>query len=391
MTEQDKHTSQPPKRRRIRRVMIRLSIVLLVTSALFEVGLRVLLFSDNSRIANIARDLRSPGNFGHRWSTQYWKLQYLFSNRENRKPPPNVDKRVGWRGHRLDAKHRHKELDSLGASTPVMLYGDSFAERTSWETTWSSLLESSDQGADRKLLNFGVGGYGFDQAFLSFMFTIDSATKHDPIVVMSVLIDDDLDRANLAFRGWPKPYLDPDATGFDFSNGLGVDSETWLNENPPKVSSYAWRYLIHGAEFLPAPWRNKIGGRLEAWADTRRVCRKILSKLDREFRKRKLQSFVLIFHGKGQLEKGADSGWRESFMTRELDRLGLPYVSTRTDFERDRKASKRKWTDYVAEKGDRRGHYTEVGNEVSFLALERGLRGEFDGSGKILRRGAKKD
>lgn len=373
--------------RRYARLSLKLALVLLVSALLLEGGLRVLLFSDNARIAKLAVRLRSPDNFAHRWSSEYWKLQYLFSAEETRKPPPNVDAVLGWRSKRLSqVGYRHAQIATLAGARPVLLYGDSFAERTSWEPTWDSLLAASPRGQGLALLNYGVGGYGFDQAFLSYMLTIDTVAALDPVVVMSVLIDDDLDRIHLDFRGWPKPFLDLDAKELDFANDLGPDSDDWLAAHPPEIRSYLWRYLLFGSQALSAETRNRVGGRQQAWSDTRRATRRILTKLDRELRGRKLQSFVLIFHGKSQLEKPEGGDWREEFLLRELDRLGLPYVSTRTDIEADSASSGRALVEYVAERGKHRGHYTPLGNQVSFGALERGLAGQFDGSASDSRR-----
>jgi len=361
--------------------------VLVATAALFEGGLRVLIFCDHPRIVAATRDLRSPGNFAHRWCTQYWKLQYIFSKRGNQKPSPYIDTILGWRSPRLSQEdHLHKDLVSLGAERPILLYGDSYANRTSWATTWSSLLASSDAGTGHALLNYGVGGYGFDQAFLSFLLTIEPVLELDPVVVMSILLDDDLDRVHLAFRGQPKPHLNLDVKGLDFENDLGKSCAEWLETHPPEVTSYAWRYLLFGSGLVPPSWRLRLDGHRADWRETRIASRRILVELDRALRERELQSFVLVFVGKGELARGAGNSWRQTFLTRELDKLGIPYVSTRRDFEQDRQQTGRDWGDYVADRGERKGHYTIVGNEVSFRALERGLRGDFDGEARAARR-----
>lgn len=85
----------------------------------------------------------------------------------------------------------------------VALVGDSytFAERVSYEDSWGSILESRS-GLDAQVLNFGVGGYGVDQAYLRFK---KDVLPWNPDVVILAFPMHDLNRTMTVypFINWP--------------------------------------------------------------------------------------------------------------------------------------------------------------------------------------------
>ena len=114
-----------------------------------------------------------------------------FSSAEGlRSPEPGVALR--------DRKTRHR----------VALIGDSFTFglEVSYEQTWGSRLDRA-LGGDVQVLNFGVDGYGVDQAYLRYARDV---RPWRPDVVIFGLITHDLFRSMavysfVSFPGWPFP------------------------------------------------------------------------------------------------------------------------------------------------------------------------------------------
>ena len=101
-----------------------------------------------------------------------------------------------------DRKARHR----------VALVGDSFTFglEVSYEQSWGARLERA-LGGDVQVLNFGVDGYGVDQAYLRYTRDV---RPWRPDVVIFGLITHDLFRSMavysfVSFPGWPFPFAKP--------------------------------------------------------------------------------------------------------------------------------------------------------------------------------------
>lgn len=104
-----------------------------------------------------------------------------------------LDSTLGWR-YRANYRRNENELNSAGmratreyAPTPpagvcrIAVYGDSFVYGTEVvnANSWTALLEGAT--ASLEVLNYGVGGYGTDQAYLRFLAEGD---RYAPQVVL---------------------------------------------------------------------------------------------------------------------------------------------------------------------------------------------------------------
>jgi hypothetical protein len=94
----------------------------------------------------------------------------------------------------------------------VALVGDSFTFglEVSYDQTWGARLEQA-LGGDVQVLNFGVDGYGIDQAYLRYARDV---RPWRPDVVIFGLITHDLYRSMavysfVSFPGWPFPFAKP--------------------------------------------------------------------------------------------------------------------------------------------------------------------------------------
>lgn len=365
------------ERRPRRRLLLKLAFAGLLMIGSFEGAIRFLALSDSTVARRWGADLRSPANFSNRWSDDYWMLKYRFADPEAL-IEPTYDPLLGWRSAAIEPQsYRHADEAELDGRRPVLLYGDSFALCvTNAEECWQGLLERSGLAREHALLNYGVGGYGLDQIYLLFQRSIDHYTELDPIVVIAVLVDDDLDRSSLRFRSWPKPHLSVTPEGALALDGpVTREPLDYLRQNSTGIWSYGWRYLVYGAHVLPRNESEWLMGRGSRVADTEDLNRHILEALAADLAARNLDAFVLLFHGRHYLEI---HDWREVFLVRELRRLGIPYVSSKPRLLQDRRRTGRGDEAYFFAEGRGREHYTPLGNEIVFAALRAGLLGEFD-------------
>lgn len=370
--------TRPAWRPRWRRLLAALGASLFAFALLLELALRAAVFTESEGLARIAWRLREPDNFSSRWYDDYWILKHRFTRPDDRLPAL-YDPLLGWRASWISpGDYRHADADRIGERRPVLLYGDSFAACvTPPEDCWQGLLERSELGGRYALLNYGVGGYGLDQAYLLLRETLDLWAARDPVVVVAVLVDDDLDRSLLRFRGWPKPRLVLTESGALEPDEPRVPSvDEYLVTHPIGIRSYALRYLLYGARLLPRNETESWIGRGTRVERAQELNRAILEAIRAETAARDLELFVLLLHGSHYLRQ---HDWREVFLVTELERLGVPYVSSKPLLLADRERSGRPEADYFIAQGRGVGHYTPLANEVVFAALAAGLRGDFDG------------
>jgi hypothetical protein len=306
-------------------------------------------------------------------------LRARLARPEERTGPARYDEVVGWLSPLVEpGTYAHADEASVGERRPVLLYGDSFAACVpGTELCWQDLLERSELGETHRLLNYGVGGYGLDQIYLLFERSIDRYVDRDPIVILGILVDDDLDRSVLGFRQWPKArvHWEPDV-------GLRVEApatrsvQGYLDAHPLPTTSWGFRYLIYGADVLPRKESEWVLGRTDHVARTRDLNRHLLEAVHEVIEARRLDAFVLLFHGEHHVEW---AGWREGFVTEELERLQLAYVGARPRILAHHRSSGVAFDAYFISSGHGEGHYTSLGNETVFAALLEGLVGDVDG------------
>ena len=367
-----------PKKRRFGRLALRLALASAAFLVLLELGFRALLFHDLPGLQTMSIRLRSPASFFTRYEPDFWTSSVLFTPEERLKPVPGFDPLLGWCGSRVAAgTYEHKDEVALLGRRPVLLFGDSFAEcTTDPQECWQGLLNRSPLKTTHLLLNYGVGGYGLDQIYLLLRSSIDRFADRDPIVIVSVLVDDDLDRSLLPFRGWPKPRFHLDHGRLVEPEPVAASVEDYLAEHPPHVWSWAWSYVRHQQALRGgiAPEDDE-----PRRAEVRELSRAFLREIQRELDSRGVQWFFLIFQGESMLNKaGRDQLWQYPFLVETLRDLGIPFVSSREAIINHRKLTGTDPSLYFEAKGRAKGHFTPLGNEAVFPAILRGLEGQFD-------------
>lgn len=160
-----------------------------------------------------------------------------------------VDGRLGWR-YRAGFSNTRNQISAQGlrstreyATTPsagvirVAAFGDSFVygNEVANEHAWASVIDSNFSDID--LLNYGVGGYGLDQALLRYELEGDDLSPH---AVLIGFITDDIRRVVNVYQRFAstrsglftKPRFE-----------LGADGELVLRPSPIQ-SLEDWRRIL---------------------------------------------------------------------------------------------------------------------------------------------------
>jgi hypothetical protein len=350
----------------VRRIALRLVCVALAALVLFEATARLLLFAGVADGLELAQALRRPRRLAHpNVEDLYWILQ------RDLDPTPHStagdhDPRLGWLGANMTpGEVRHVQESLVGERRPVLLYGDSFARCvTPLGTCFEDFLEQSELGATHRLLNHAVVGYGFDQSVLMFEATAGHFADRDPVAVVGVFVDDDLDRCALTVRGRTKPRFRMDG---------GVDEAQPERPGRPFFTSYGLRLLLHSGP-LERSWLHAHLCPHDALdLENRERCQAVVAHLADVIERSGVETFVLLFNGRASLDNPGGTGWREPFLREELDAHGISWVATRGPLLAHARDTGRDSRAYFL----RDGHPNALGNQVAFRALRDGLAARF--------------
>ncbi len=369
-----------PRARRVRRIALRLALSLLAAFLASEGLLRVFLFADPENLPRWASKLRRPELFASpQDGAEYWKLRVLFDPASPAEPHPLFHPLLGWCKVNLDPNtYRHRFESALHGRRPVLMYGDSFtACLTPPEACWEGLLERSTLKERYALLNFGTGSYGLDQVYLLVRESLESYAALDPVVVIGILVDDDLDRSWTALREYPKPRFELKGDELALQLPERSSPSDYVRNHPPGIPSYLWRFTVFGSGLWPRSWRSTLVGRPGLRADKEALNRRILEEIRHEIDLRGLECFVVLFLGVETMTDGTRS-WQEEFLEKTLAELALPFVSSRRELAEHARRNGRDLASYFLQLGKRIQHYPAETNEIVFEALLRGLRSDFD-------------
>ena len=241
-------SARPPGR--ARRVAVRLALLFVGGLILPELALRFLLFSETPAVGRATVGLRNADLFAPPNSRDHWWLTNRFRRGAGRPPVPDAE--LGFLNRLIEpGTYRHADEDSVGARRPLLLYGDSFAQCvTEPGECWEGLLEQSELGATHRLLNYGVGGYGLDQAVLLLERSLSRHLARAPLVVIAILIDDDLDRCALPLRDFPKPAFAWQTDGLVLQPPLATSAREFVDTVPCGIHSYLLRAFLGASGLL---------------------------------------------------------------------------------------------------------------------------------------------
>lgn len=352
-----------------------------------ELFFRSVLFTDGWVARQWGWRFRNPTLFADvRQGPHYWKMLKLlhWSTEERLNPEQSFDPLLGWHSSLFEAEtYRHRAEGHLGERRPLLLYGDSFAACvTPPKECFQGILARSPLGEELALVNFGVLGYGLDQMHLLMTRTLDHFADRDPIVVVAIFVDGDLERAMSPVTNYAKPFFRLGPDGLALDPPASGSWEDYLDAHPLATRSYVWDWLTHGSTLLSARAKRRLIER-KAWVrEAKRLNRALIEAMQQELESRGLSFFFLIFNGRESLGAGRLAGWKEPFLHHTFEELGIPFVSTRPEFVRFRQRTGQPFVDLFANDPGR-GHYGANGNELAFEALVRGLEGHFQAYGEV--------
>jgi len=372
-------SARPSRRRWLRRAVL-LAGSLALGVLLLELTLRVL----TSTSTEAGLRMRRAELYTDRWSDPlYFQLDQRWHNLPGPLLPQVADARLGWSFDQIDHEsYVAPGEDDLDERRPVLLFGDSYtACMTDDANCFEGWMERSPMGATHRIFNYGVHGYGIDQIALLAGYALEHWRGRNAIVAIGIFVDDDLDRAWLDHRGWPKPRFELDEAGRLIEPGPVPSPEQYEREHPVWKRSLAWGWFLNGSGLLPERWRDALDGRQRRDEKKRALCWAILDRLEHDLQRAGVERFYVLFPGPEQFESLEPRDWREAFLLDWLHAHDAPYVSVKREILRAALAAGRHPTEYFGQRGALSEHLTPDGNEVAFQALLRGIQGDFDRTG----------
>ncbi len=196
-------------------------------------------------------------------------------------PTPDTVNSIGARSN-----HEYDDLERT-----VSVYGDSYArgDGVSVEDSWAMQLEHR---IDCGVLNFGVGGYGTDQAQMRMERKYPSARSST--VLMCIQVENVMRNVNI-YRGFfrpgfdpPKPRYIPKGDGLEVFNPFDSPEAVReiLLEDPDRLIEYGKKYDASCREMLVGgkPWRMHFPYTYQVGVRLPFICRHVgyrVSKLGR--------------------------------------------------------------------------------------------------------------
>lgn len=367
-----------PRPPRMRARLFVLLLCLIGGPLLVEGCMRFLLFHPGELAREWGADLRKPGLFAEaQYEDEYWRLEWLLREGEDKHKSPPYDELLGWTNRRIEpGTYRRLSPVDLDGRRPVLMYGASFVDCvTGIDGCWASLLEQSPLGERFALLNYGVGGHGCGQTLTLMRETLDRHREQDPIVVIGLVADSDFTRCSLAFRSWPKLELVRRAGGLVPSGPVPPGGALpYIDEHGTGIVSYAWRYLLHAPSQLPSDWQRRLRRTAAHSREQADLIRDIVRAMCDELDARGLEYFFLLFTSPRGLPPSA-TPHEERILLEFFEQEQIPCARARSYVRIAARKLEDGHASLFIHEGPRRNHPNLAGNRVMFEALARGLEG----------------
>ncbi|HTF89422.1 MAG TPA: SGNH/GDSL hydrolase family protein [Planctomycetota bacterium] len=372
-------TPKPSRWRKIRIALLVLAVGVICALLAGEILLRIAVFHPSPMLGRLGWRLGQPRMYTNCDNDDdYWKLFCKQQGQAALDGTPNPDLITGWTGSDITpGTYEHIDEASLRGRRPVLLYGDSFAQGvTQVKDSFQALFERSELADRYAMLNYGVGGYGLDQIYLLLENSIDRFKDRDPIVIVAILVESDLERSVLEFRCCPKPRLDVVGDRLVARGPVQTNMRKYLEENPISIRSYLWQLFLHSRlDFLVdqrAAWRKDP----QIKAEKQVLNRKILLEIERSLSSRKLQHFFFLFHVEPCAVKSDGLyQWQEDLIHEVCAESSIPMVDTRPFLSLAADAVQKKCEQFYIKAGPVQSHHNAIGNLICFEAMIQGLRG----------------
>jgi hypothetical protein len=315
--------------------------------------------------------LSRPTRFGDAATDDaYWEAHSLLGPAWGRREHGDHDARLGWRSIFFRAGDlEHVDEAALGERRPLLFFGDSYAEGIAPETRndFPALFAHTELAREFAMLNYGVGGYGFDQIVLLLSDALARHAERAPVAIVSLLLDDDLDRCVLSFRSWPKPRL-----RLEDGRLAGADRPV------PRMAEYFEQRSalepLYLAPFLGTLWERARPNHARE-REKQELARALLQRAVEDLRAAGVEGLFVFFRHGGSLDDPHATGWRRELCTQVLDGLGAAWVDVGPAFAAHRALAGRATSDYFLPPGhSSSGHYNALGDALAFEVVREGLR-----------------
>ncbi len=360
--------------------------------ALGELALRTLLFSESPTWAKLGQSLRVPGRFSCYNTPENWKLRVLFAKerraqRSARRKHPHYHPILGTRRKTISLDYHHDSEPRLAGRRPILLFGDSFGQCVAAiDKCWEDLLEETELAREHYLLNYAVGGYGFDQISLLLEHTLPLYIEENPIVIVSLLVDDDIDRCYLPMRTYPKPFftIGREREG-EGGHGDGevvyhaaphLTPLDFIAANPPAIRSYLWRYILFGLPNISGHTLHSWSGHGDHVEQKKRIALYLLDKDISLLEGAGVDYFFFLFHGPVAAREDVHD-WEDGFLREYFRARDVPFIASDEYLRKAQQEEGAELLDYFFTEGTALSHYNDRGNRVVFEGILSGLRGEF--------------
>jgi len=354
---------------KLSRKQILFALVLLVLSATVallaaELCVRLLFFGDS----RIGAFLRYPSFYADPYSDDDSSKLYYRLTRGG-KYSWHPDRLLGWvKPSIFPGSYKHTDESAIGDRTPVLLYGDSWAECLAPRGECLDAIFNHDPRVRDKFyfLNYGVGSYGIDQIFLLYKATVHRFA--DPLIIFSFL-DDDLDRAVLRAREWPKPFFVLTQKGMELQ-GTPVESDWrhYFETHSPEIWSYLYRLAIY-PDKSPVPERIKAFLRGDRLKIRRKedLSRAILLAAHEDMEKRGLRHVFLVFEETFKVwQSGSQfvgggprptARWHRPFLEKLFAEYAIPHIWASRVIEQHTEQESYDWRKFILKPRDNHPNY----------------------------------
>lgn len=329
---------------------------------LLEAAMRFLLFHPSELARSWGATLRNPRRY--------------FDTKGSYVVPTPQDPELGWLSHEIDPlTYRHIDAGSVGTRRPVLLFGSSFVYPLDPDLPdHTELLEASELGRDHRLLNYSVKNYGLGQICLLLERSFEHHAAARPIVIVAIMVNTVIDRADMSLRQGPKPRVVPDEHGeFDVVYPDTLDVAEFIERHPPEITSYAWNHLLIGMDVVPEGIRNRLLGLPEVERRRREILAACLRKVKATLDGRCDYFLLGLFPEKSIA--AVDDDWRRTLWQELARELEIPTVSMLPMLLRDVETTGASVGDFYLVDN---GHPNQRGIELIQAAIQRGVRGEYD-------------
>lgn len=369
-----------PSRRRLWRILLLVPGVLVLSLGLFEATLRLAIHQPASQRVPGLWALSRPSHFGAYGSDDaHWEVLSLSGPAWARRGHRDHDERLGWRSAQFRAGDlEHVREAELGERRPMILLGDSYAEGVAPQTQddFPALLARSELAGEFLMLNYGVGGWGLDQIALLLPGVLQRHAARRPVVLVSFLLDDDLDRCILSFRSWPKPRLRLEDGRLVGAERPVPSTAEYFAERSALEPLYLW-------PFLRTLWGRVDASRARAQErEKQELARALLRSMVADLRAAEVDFLFVLFRYSSSIEWPDSTGWRRQVCGEVLDELEAPYVDVGPAFALHRSLVGRATADYFLPPDHPiPGHYNPLGDALAFETVLEGLH-EHHGLGR---------